>query len=155
MISPQWFQYTMTGFLGIAAAAALIGVAYSQFRKGSRTESGEIVEFYKNQANNFKEIAETTRKEYTLKHEELLKEVGVLRGELNTERKLREQYEAILKDRNPETTEFMKTMLAIGEQATKFMDAQSKNNLEVARILGEIHTMVQSDLKVEATVTKQ
>lgn len=142
-----YIQYVLSFF----AIAMMSGVAFAQFRKGFRIESGDIVTFYKTQAENYKEMMEETRKDYTKKHEELLAEVGVLRGELNTEKRLREQYELILKDKNPETEEFMKLMI-------KAVADQGEVNKEVVSVLKEIHTMSKAehdrDFKVETTVTK-
>ncbi len=142
-----YIQYILTG----SAVGTSIGIAFAYFKRGNRSESGEIIEFYKKQAADYKDILETTRKEYIAKHEELLSQVGVLRGELNTEKKLREQYEAILKDKNPETEAFMKLMI----QAVK---DQSEVNKEVVSVLKEIHTYAKAehdrDFKVTSTVTK-
>ncbi len=136
--------------IGVVAMSA--GTFVAQFRKGNRSESGEIIEFYKKQAADYKDILETTRKEYIAKHEDLLAQVGVLRGELNTERKLREQYELILKDKNPETEAFMKLLI-------KAVEDQNKVNKEVVTILKEIHIMATQehdrDLKITSTVTKK
>jgi len=143
-----YLQYILTG----AALGTAIGVSFAYFKQGSRHESGEIVEFYKKQSGDYKEMLETTRKEYSAKHEELLKEVGIIRGELNTERQLRQQYEAILKDRNPETEAFMKLMVqSVKDQATV--------NQEIVEILKEIHAMSKAehdrDFKIESKITKQ
>ncbi len=143
-----YFQIIIAiGVLGLSA-----GNFFANFRKGNRTESGEIIDFYKKQTSEYKEILESTRKDYIAKHEDLLAQVGVLRGELNTERKLREQYEAILKDKNPETEAFMKLMI-------KAVDDQSKVNIEVAGILKEIHKFAKEehdrDIKITGTITKQ
>ncbi len=144
---PQYLEYILTG----AAIGTALGVAFASFRKGNRSESGEIIEFYKKQAADYKDILETTRKEYVAKHEDLLAQVGILRGELNTEKKLREQYEAILKDKNPETEAFMKLLI-------KAVEDQNKVNKEVVTILKEIHTYAKTehdrDLQITSTITK-
>lgn len=143
-----YLQYIITG----AAVAGLLGVAFAQFRKGNRNESGEIIEFYKKQAESYKEMMETTRKEYTDKHELLVKEVGQLRGELSAEKKLREQAELILKDKNPETQAFMTLV-------TNAVNDQGKINKQVVEILQEIHEYAQEeherDIKITGTITKQ
>lgn len=142
-----YIQYILTG----GALGTAFGVAFAYYKKSNRSESGEIVEFYKKQATDYKEMLEVTRKEYTEKHEALIKEVGTIRGELNTERQLRQQYEAILKDKNPETEAFMKLMV----QAVK---DQAGVNKEVVEILKEIHGMSKAeqkrDFEVTSTVTK-
>ena len=142
-----YIQYILMG----GTIATALGIAFANFRRGNRGESGEIIEFYKKQASEYKEILEATRKEYVEKHEALLAEVGLIRGELNTEKKLREQYEAILKDKNPETEAFMKLMI-------KAVKDQTDVNKEVVNILKEIHSMSKAehdrDFKVTSTVTK-
>ncbi len=142
-----YLQYLLTG----ASLGTAFGVAFAYFKRGSRNETGEIVDFYKKQATDYKEMLEVTRKEYTQKHEDLLAQVGALRGELNTEKRLREQYEAILKDKNPETEAFMKLMV----QSVK---DQSEVNKEIVGVLKEIHAMSKAeherDFNISATVTK-
>lgn len=133
----------MAGALGTA-----FGVAFAYFKKGSRGESSEIIEFYKKQASDYKEMLEVSRKEYTQKHEQLLSEIGVIRGELNTEKKLREQYEAILKDKNPETEQFMKLMI-------KAVHDQNEVNIEIVNILKEIHTMSKAEHDRDFNITTQ
>lgn len=137
-------KYTSIILLG-ATLGATFGVAFAYFRKGNRSESGEIIEFYKKQAGDYKEMLEATRKEYTEKHEALIKEVGVIKGELNTERQLRQQYEAILKDKNPETEAFMKLMV----QAVK---DQGEVNKEVVSVLKDLHTMAKAEAEREIQI---
>lgn len=143
----NYSDYILTG----VSIGTAFGVAFAYFKKGNRGESGEIIEFYKQQATEYKNILEVTRKEYVQKHEELLAQVGILRGELNTEKKLREQYEEILKDKNPETEKFMKLVI-------KSVEDQSFVNKEVVNILKDIHAMSKAehdrDFTVQATVTK-
>ncbi len=132
-------------FLSVCGVATLLGVGYAQFKKGDRGESGDIAKFYRERMDDYKLIAETTRKEYSEKYEELLKKFGILEGQFNTEKALRQQYESILKDKNPETEQFM-----------KFMVATQK---EVVDILKEIHTYAKAehdrDFQVTSTITKQ
>lgn len=137
--------------LAVCAVAAMGGVAVAQFRKGGRMEASELIKFYQAEAAGYKEMAEKTRREYTDKHEGLIKDIAGMKAELGAERKLREQYESILKDRNPETIKFMEFMI----QATK---DQSESNKEIARVLGEIHTYAKAehdrDFKVTSTISK-
>lgn len=137
--------------IAVGVVGLSIGTFFAQFSRGKRSESGEIIDFYKKQAEEYKTILQTTRDEYTKKHEDLVKQVGELRGELNAERKLREQAESILKDRNPETQEFMKLL-------TNAVKDQSAVNKEVVGVLKEIHTMAKEeherDFKITSTVSK-
>lgn len=143
----EYFQYILAGI----PIGTSFGVAYAYFKKGKRGEEGDIVKFYKDRMEDYKLIAETTRKEYTEKHEELLRKFGVLQGEFNTEKSLRIQYETILKDKNPETETFMKLL-------TNAVVDQQKVNKEVVQILGEIHTMAKMEhdreFQVTSTITK-
>ncbi len=139
--------------------ATSIGIAVANFMRGNRGESGEIIEFYKKQASEYKIILESTRKEYTEKHEGLIKEVGTIRGELNTERQLRQQYEAILKDKNPETTAFMQLMVQSTKDQAESHKAIVKGLTAISEVMNDIHTMAKAeherDFKVTATVQKQ
>lgn len=128
--------------------AGMLGMGIAQFWSKSRGESGDIVKFYKDRMEDYKVIAETTRKEYTEKYEELLKKFGTLEGQFNTEKALREQYEAIIKDRNPETTSFMKFV-------TQALTDQGVVNKEVVNILKEIHSMASDEAKREIKVETQ
>ncbi len=139
-----YIQYILA-FFGVIAMA---GVAFAQFKKGFRTESGDLITFYQKEALGYKEMMETTRKDYAKKHEELLAQVGELRGELNAEKRLREQYELILKDRNPETEEFMRFMVQSAKD-------QADNNKKIVEVLNIIHIAVAKDLKIEATVSQK
>lgn len=121
--------------LGICAIASSAGIAFAQFRKGARVESSDLITFYKKEADGYKDMMEKTRNEYTTKHEALLKEVGELRGQLISEKKQKELYEAILKDRNPETEQFMKLMV-------QSVTDQGVVNKEIVRMIGEIHTTI-------------
>lgn len=149
--------------IAICAVSASTGIAFAQFRKGTRTESGDIIKFYKEQSDNYKDMMEKKEAAHNIEVKEitqtftekvnaLTREVGELRGQYNAEKKQREQYEEILKDKNPETEQFMKLMI-------KAVDDQSKINKEVVSLLGEIHTMSKAehdrDFKIEATLTKK
>lgn len=136
--------------LGVCAVATSAGIAFAQFRKGARGETGDIAKFYKERMEDYKLIADETRKEYTAKHEDLLKRFGVLQGEFNTEKALRIQYETILKDRNPETEAFMVLV-------TKAVTDQGEVNKEVVAILKQIHEYAKEEhdktLEITSTVT--
>ncbi len=130
----------------------MAGMGVAQFKSKSRGESGDIVKFYKDRMEDYKLIAETTRKEYADKYEDMLRKFGILEGQFNTEKALREQYESILKDKNPETQNFMTLV------TTAITDQQNVNK-EVVQILKEIHAMAvvehDREFKVDATVIKK
>lgn len=163
---PQWLQYTLTASLGICAAAALLGVAYAQFRKGNRQEridevssNEKLTSFWKEQAEGYKIMMTEKDSKNQLQINDLTRQVGELRGQLNAETKQKTEYLAILQGKDESNKTFVATMLSVAEQAQSFMKNQGDNNLEVARILKEIHAMAKAehdrDFKVEATVTKQ
>lgn len=153
-----YVQYILAaGGLGTA-----FGIAFAYFFRGKRTESGEIISFYKEQAENYKTMMHTKEEAHAVKMEEvtkyftekvneLTKELGVLQGQYTAEKNQREQYELILKDKNPETEAFMKMV-------TQACNDQSIINKEVVSILKDIHTMQKAehdrDFKIESTVTK-
>lgn len=146
-----YIQYILAfGVLGLAA-----GNFFGSFGKGNRQGSTDVINFYKAEAANYKDMSDKkdTRhslelkeltQEFNQKVHELTEKFGILQGQYNAEKAQREQYEAILKDRNPETEKFMAFMV----------DTQK----EVVIILKEIHAMAKAehdrDLNITATVTK-
>lgn len=147
-------------YIGIGAATGLIlGVLSVYIIKGRRTESGDLIKFYKEEASGYKEMAEAIRKEYSDKFEKITREMGELKGQYTAEKEAREKWEAIAKDKNPEMTEFMKIMLKSCEDQGKAGVEQGKINVEILLLLKDIHKMQQQehdrDFKAELTVTKQ
>lgn len=142
---------------GIGLFAFGGGYLISRVKGGSKQEKAEstdlisssdqIKEFYKNQNDDLKEI----NRVLGVKVETLTREVGEIRGQLTAESKQKTEYLAILQNRDPETKKFMEMMLT-------FVDKQNETNLEISRILGEIHSMSKDehdrDFKISATVTK-
>lgn len=125
---PPFLQY----LLGICAVAVAAGIAFAQFRRAGRGESGDIIKYYKEESASYKDIlekkdnkhAEEIKKltsDFNQQIHQLTEKFGMLQGQYNAEKGMRERAEAILKDRNPETTKFMTdTVAALGE-IMKFM----------------------------------
>lgn len=129
---------------GLAGVAALLGVAWSQFNKGNRTEKNEVVnsadtiaDFWKKQADDYKEMMKVKDDKNSTLINELTRKVGELTGQLTAEKAQNERYEKIFQGRNPEMDTFMKFMI----QASK---DQSESTREIVRVLGEIHSMASS-----------
>lgn len=150
--------------LGLLAGG--IGYLLSKVNKGSREEKSDVISsadqlagFWKEQVEGFRAvIAELTAKiekqkdDHNAEMKKVLTELGEVRGRLGAETKAKEEYLAILQNRDPETKEFMKFMV-------KSVEDQGETHKELIRILGEIHTMAKAeherDFKVTATVSKE
>lgn len=143
--------------LGLFAFGA--GYLWSQIKKGNKQgkdESNELIKsnddikaIYKEQNSDLKEINKVLGE----KIEALTREVGEIRGQLNSEKAQNERLEKIFQGRDPENQKFMEYMI----NATKTHDEFHK---ELMRIVGEIHTFAeqehQRDFKITTTtnVTK-
>lgn len=133
------------------------GYLVSKYKGGSSEEKAEsadlissndqIKQFYKDQNDDLKTINQALSD----KIEVLTREVGEIRGQLNAERKQKEEYYAILQNRDPETKKFM-------EYVIEACNTQAQVNKEVLEVLNKLHTLANDeqnrDLKVTATVTK-
>jgi hypothetical protein len=146
--------------IGIIIAA--LGYFASTFFKSKTTGSGELIDFYKKEAEGYRDmmakkeevhtqkISDLT-KDFTKKISDLSTEVGELRGQLVGEKKQNERLEQIFQNRNPEMEQFMKLMVnAVTDQGVV--------NKEVVTILRDIHTMTKAehdrDINITATVSK-
>lgn len=144
---------TSVGIL-VGGAGYLLG-KWKGSTKEERAESVEILsnndqikQFYKEQNDDLKVINKSLSEQI----QQLTREVGELRGQLNAETKAKSEYLAILQNRDPETKKFMEFMM-------KAEQDHAQTHAEIIRILSEIHVMSKAehdrDFKVEATVTKQ
>ncbi len=135
-----------------------VGYFISAFKKGGRQEKTDVVssaeqltQFWKDQAEGYKIMGEKKEQEWNDKFQTLSREVGELRGQLTAEKTQNERLEKIFQNRDPETQEFMKVMLAFAEN-------QNKTNVEIVRVLGEIHVMTKAEhereFNISAHVTK-
>lgn len=153
----------------IIIAAGGIGLLVQMFRKKPRDEKNEvlnsantIMDFWKNQAEQYKVISDEKDKTYNEKITSLTKqftdqiailsrEVGELKGQLTSETAQKKEYLAILQNRDPETKKFMEFML-------KAQENHDEAHKEMMRILGEIHTYAKEEhereFKVISTVSK-
>lgn len=155
----------------IASIGILVGGAgyfLQAWRKGSKEEKTEVVSsadqlssFWKEQVDGFKEVVATLQEKINT----MTGEIGELRGQLNEKTKQAAEYKEILQGQNPEMKQFMETMLAVSEQSQKFMadnvgfqQTQSNVMTEIKDFMSQINanlSLVNKDLKIEATVTKQ
>lgn len=151
--------------IGLAIAVGLgtaFGIAYAYFNKNKTSSSVEVisllqkeVEVYRDQlktkeekhASEIKEI----RTEFTKQVTDLTERVGRLQGQYDAEKAQKEEYELILKDKNPKMEKFMELMI-------KAVSDQGSVNKEVVSILKDIHTMAMEehdrDIKITSTITK-
>lgn len=149
------------GSLGLLAFGA--GYLMSQFGKGSRDDKTSIMEsaeklttFWKDQAEGYKVMmAEKDNKNQGLIND-LTRQVGELRGQLNEKQASYDKLEKVLQGRGPEQEKFMATMLSVAEQAQSFMTTQQKFSESMGKLMEQIDTHLKSqDLKVVSTITKQ
>lgn len=133
------------------------GYLLSKFKDGTKESQAEgrdiissneqIKQFFKDQNEDYKTII----KEQGSKIELLTREVGEIRGQLTAESKIKEQYLAILQNRDPETKQFMEIML-------KFVETQTETNKNIVKALQGINDTNAAEhnkeLKVEAHITK-
>lgn len=140
--------------IGVSLGTAL-GVAAAFFWKNKNSSSGEALsllqkeneifrdQLHKKEEAHLREVKEI-REEFTKQVSDLTEKFGIMQGKYEKEKEEREKFEAIAKDKNPETQEFMKFMI----------DTQK----EVVNILKEIHTYAKvehdRDFNITATVTK-
>ncbi len=135
--------------LTYSALALLGGIAFAQFRKGRMGASSEIIEFYKKEAANYKDMMEKKDSAHTLeikalstefhtKFSALSKDFGILQGQYNAEKEARIKAEEILKDKNPETVTFMQNTVAVLGEIKDFM--------------GKINKHMEAEIKVESTI---
>ncbi len=152
--------------LGLAGFAALLGVAYSQFKKSGRQETSEVlksadgaVDFWKNQANDYKEMMAAKDLKSNEQINALTEKVGILTGQLRSEKEQNDRLEKIMQGRNPEMETFMKYMVTSSEK-------HSETHTAMMKVLTDLHTMSASnhqllkqegekDLKIDATITKK
>lgn len=133
--------------LGIFAGG--IGYLISSYRSGSKQEKSEVISsaetltnFWKEQADGYKIMMAEKEVSWNSKFEALTRELGVLQGQLAATEQQRAQFEAILKDRNPETEEFMKNVTAAMIEIRDFMHSINAH-MEVSN----------KGFKVESTIT--
>ena len=162
-------QLAITIVLGVGMFAGSLAFVVDKFFSRKKKEDVEelssangIAKFWKEQAEQYKAVADEKEKSYASKLELLTKDFndkytdlkekfGKLQGQYEAEKGARERAESILKDRNPETQKFMEAMLKSAKDT-------SEHNEKAAVILEDIFRMCKAeherDFKVEATVTK-
>lgn len=160
-----YLQYIIAfGVLGLSA-----GNFFTGFGKGSRGGSGELIEFYKKEAADYKDMSakkdikhaeeiKAITADFNGKYHDLTQKFGELQGQYNAEKGMRERAEEILKDKNPETKAFMELVIKSCEDQGKVNEAVTKAMTKMGEILGEIHTMAKAehdrDIQITSTISK-
>lgn len=163
----KWVGGSLTA---LAAITALIGVAYAQFRKGSRDESNAVVtsadnisEFWHKQADEYKAMMavkeESFQKQFSDSTEryqkqisELTEKVGVLTGKLANSTEYADKLEKIFQGRNPEMEAFMKFMVQSsneqGELMRQAVKDATESHTQIITVLKDIHDMSASNHQI-------
>lgn len=153
------------GFGGLGVGASGLGYFWGKIKGGAKeakAESTELVsseqqikEFYKKQNEDLQVIIA----EQTKQINELSREVGEIKGQLNAETAQKKEFLAILQGRDPQTQKFMEFMTQCMKDQTESHTKIVDKLMENGKMILEIHKMTKDeherDFKVEATVTKQ
>lgn len=151
MTIPEIFFAILGVLSAFGICAGGLGYLISSYKKGTRAENSEVVSsaenltnFWKEQADGYKVMMAEKDASWNDRFEKMSREMGELQGQLIAEKKQTERLEAIFKDRNPETEQFMKDTTSAMSQIMKFMEAINKHMEEEKK-----------ELHIEATVSKQ
>jgi biopolymer transport protein ExbB/TolQ len=130
------------GTLGLFAAG--VGTVIYGVKRTERQERKDLTEtadtisnFWKNQAEELKEILATKDSEFNIKLaavtrefnekiQDLVKEIGMLKGQLSAEKAINERLEKIFQNRSPEMEAFMKYMVEATEKHNETHEAMMK-----------------------------
>lgn len=147
-------------FTGLGVFAGGIGYLWNLFRGGADNQT----EFWKKQAEGYKEMMKEKDAKTSDSINDLNRQVGELRGQLNEKTNQAKEYLDILQNRNPEMQKFMETLTAVAQQSQQFMKENVVFQKEQAGIMEEIRAFMSNinthleatdkDLKIEATVSK-
>lgn len=150
----------------ITLIASGLGVFIYSYRKSGRQERKDVTdsadtisEFWKKQAEELKLILQTkdveynaqltkVTKEFNEKIQELTKQVGILTGQLTSEKAANDRFEKIFQGRNPEMEAFMKFMI----QAAK--DSQESHE-QIVKVLTDLHKTSTSNHDILDSRTKK
>lgn len=153
--------------LGIfVGSIAYVIEKYSKGRKDTKNEevssADTLKDFWKKQADDYKQALDEERRNnkaeiekitsgFHIQFQDLKERFGVLKGQYEAEKTQREKAEEILKGRDPETKQFMETML----KATKDHDESHK---KITEALNSLLSMAKEekdrDIHISATVSK-
>ncbi len=110
--------------------------------KGGNQASSEVLEAYKLQVEQLKDRVSTCEE----LHRQNLSTTGKLEGMMNVKDDRIVYLETVLKDRNPETENFMKYLTGVAARGEAFMTEQAerlKQSMERDKILAEILNFMQ------------
>lgn len=154
-----YFKILLSIIAALTSVGILVGgIGYfvSIFKKGTKQKDTEVISsadqlsnFWKDQVDGFKEVIkeltakiEKQKDDHNVEMKKILSELGEVRGRLGAEVKQKEEYLAILQNRDPETKKFMEYMI-------KAVENQSSVTAEIVRVLSEIHSMTKVDLDTD------
>lgn len=158
-------EFVLGTILSLGVLTGGIGYLVSQYKKGGKLQEEEVVssadkltQFWKDQADGYKEMMETKDKTNSEQINSLSTQVGELRGQLTAALNQNEELKKIFQGRSPEMEQFMKSMV---QANTDQMENQKKMTIALDKILGtvlESNKLLKEeakDLEIVATVTKQ
>jgi len=140
--------------LGIFAGG--VGYLMQAYKKSGREERKDVTdsadtisEFWKKQAEELKLILQTkdtefnaqlakTTKEFNEKIQDLVKQVGILTGQLTAEKAANDRFEKIFQGRNPEMEEFMKFMVQSAKES-------QETHEKIIEVLTDLHKTSSSN----------
>lgn len=130
---------------GLGILASGIGFGYSQFTSGGGKAKDDLISTLKETVIVEKDKAErlvaekaTLINSHQQQINELNKQLGILQGTIAANDAKLQDYTKILQGRSPEQTQFMKTMITVAQEATKYMKESSKDLKEIKQGLAKI-----------------
>ena len=161
------------GVASLGVVAGGLGYLVSVFRGTIKKEQSDVVDsadtlvdFWKQQALDFKEMMAIKEKSCDEKIQVLTREVGELRGQLTEKVSQAERLEQIFQNRNPEMEQFMKYMVQATSDHATFHKSLMDTISSMITLLDDIHTTSANnnvllateqnkELKIEGTLTKK
>ncbi len=137
---------------GLGLLAGGLGFLLQSFKKSGREErlavvdsADNIAEFWKKQAEEYKSMMVLKEEKTSKQINELTREVGELKGQLNSEKAQNERLERIFQNRNPEMESFMKAVVSDIQNHESFHKVMINMLESMTQVLGDIHKTSSSN----------